>query len=41
MASTVVGEAVYEVKIDQGNWLFSFNSQIRLLERLGDTAEIS
>lgn len=41
MASTVVGEAVYEVKIDQGKLVVQLQQSDRAIERLGDTASKS
>src|SRR5690606_36405202 len=38
MASTVVGEAVYEVKIDQGKLVVQLQQSDKAIERLGDTA---
>ena len=41
MASTVVGEAVYEVKIDQGKLVVQLQQSDKAIERLGDTASKS
>lgn len=38
MASTVVGEAVYEVKIDQGKLVVQLQQSDKAIEKLGDTA---
>lgn len=38
MASTVVGEAVYEVKIDQGKLVVQLQQSDKAIEQLGDTA---